>query len=75
MGQNGEDILLSQNARKIIPFSIECKASKKGFTKIYDAIGQAVTNANGHTPLVVIKQDRQKPLVVVDAEWFFRNFQ
>lgn len=74
MGQNGEDILLSTEARNKILFSIECKSSKAGFSKIYGAYEQARGNAKEWTPVVVVKQDRKAPLAVVDAEWFFRKF-
>jgi len=51
MGAGGEDVQMSPAARKLMPFSIECKARKS---------------------IAVLKADRKKPLVVVDAEYFFR---
>jgi len=70
MGASGEDVQFSPAARKLWPFSIECK-SHKSFA-VYGIYSQAVGNCpKGAEPLVVIKQNRSKPLVIVDAEWFF----
>tara|TARA_R100001510_G_C7506442_1_gene107918 strand:+ start:231 stop:581 length:351 start_codon:yes stop_codon:yes gene_type:complete len=71
MGANGEDILFSPAARKLFPYSVECK-SNKSFA-IYKIMQQATENCpEGSTPLAVIKADRQQPLAVVDAEHFFK---
>lgn len=70
MGASGEDVQLSPAARRLIPISIECKA-RKGIA-VYDWYNQAVDNCNkGLEPVLVIKADRKKPLVCVDAEFFF----
>lgn len=71
MGAGGEDIQLSPAARRLFPYSIECKAHKSfAFYKIMD---QAAANApEGAEPLAIIKGDRKKPLAVVDAEHFFK---
>lgn len=70
MGAGGEDIQLSPAARKLFPFSVECKAFKS--FAIYKVMEQAEANCpEGIQPLAVIKADRQKPLAVVDAEYFF----
>lgn len=72
MGQSGEDIQLSPAARRLIPFSIECKARQK--IAVYDFYDQAASNApKGTEPIAVIKGDRKKPLVLVDAEYFFKE--
>ena len=68
MGANGEDILLSSNARVIFPYSIECKNVEK--LNLWEAWKQAEANAGGYEPLLIIKRNRQKPLAVVDAEHF-----
>ena len=70
MGASGEDIQLSPAARRKLPYSIECKARKS--LPLYAWYMQARANApSGAEPLLVVKQDRSKPLVVVDAEYFF----
>lgn len=67
MGAGGEDILLSPLARKCFSYTVECK----NLAKI--AVFTYYEQAKGHTahePLVVIKQNRSKPLAVVDFEHF-----
>ena len=74
MGQSGEDIQLSPAARKQIPLSIECKSYAK--IAVYARYQQASQNCPKNAePIVVMKADRQKPLVLVDAEWFFKRIQ
>jgi hypothetical protein len=70
MGQGGEDVQLSPAARKLIPYTIECKS--RATIGVYPWYEQAMANnPKNYIPVLVIKQDRKKPLVVVDAEWFF----
>ena len=72
MGQSGEDIQLSPAARKLIPYSIECK--NRTTISVYSWYKQSKVNTpKGSEPILVIKQNRDKPLVVVDAEYFFRK--
>jgi len=73
MGAGGEDVLLSPAARKLLPVSIECKSlANMAFYKWYD---QAVVNApKGTEPIVVAKANHRTPVVIVDAEYFFKNF-
>lgn len=72
MGQSGVDIQLSSAAKKEFPFSIECKNLAR--IAVYSLYDQAEANSGELTPILVIKQNRSKPLVVVDAEWFFKEF-
>lgn len=67
MGAGGEDVLLSPAARKLFPYTIECKNLAK--IAVYNYYVQA-TGHNDYEPLVVIKQDRSKPLAVVDFDHF-----
>ena len=69
MGAQGEDVQLSPAARKAFPYQIECKA--KARAQVYTWYEQAKSHGD-HEPLVFIKQDRKRPLVVVDAEHFTR---
>ena len=72
MGAGGEDIMLSPAARKLFPFSVECK-SRASFA-FYKDLDQAKSNCpNGIEPLLVCKANRKKPVVIVDAEWFFKR--
>ena len=43
MGDSGEDILLSPAARRLFPFSVECKAQES--LSIWSALEQAESNA------------------------------
>ena len=70
MGDSGEDVLLSPAARKLFPFSIECKNQEK--LNIWESYKQASDNAGKYEPIVVIKRNNQKPLVLIDAEYFVR---
>jgi hypothetical protein len=71
MGSNGEDVLLSPTARKQFPVSIECK-SLAAFAG-YKHLEQAEANAKtGHQPVAVVKANRKAPIVLVDAEYFFK---
>lgn len=73
MGQVGEDVQLSPAARKLIPVSIECKARAK-VPYIYDWYSQAEANCPvGSEPVLVIRQDRKKALVVIDADTYFKE--
>lgn len=71
MGQSGVDIQLSSAAKLFIPYSIECKNLAR--IAVYSLYDQAKQNSGELTPILVIKQNRSEPLVVVDAKWFFEN--
>jgi hypothetical protein len=70
MGVSGEDLLFSPKARRYLPISVECKS--RAAISIYGYYEQAKTNSKGYQPVCVVKQNRAKPLVVVDAEYFFK---
>ena len=68
MGAGGEDLIMSKAARNKFPYSIECKNQEK--LNIWSAWDQANGNKGLYEPLVVIKKNGVKPLVVLDAENF-----
>jgi hypothetical protein len=68
MGAGGEDILLSPRARRMFPYSIECK--HRAAIAVYKDYEQASANAGEHEPVVFIKQNGSKPLAIVDAKYF-----
>ena len=68
MGAGGEDLIMSKAARTKFPFSVECKNQEK--MNIWSAWEQAESNKGLYEPLVVIKRNQQRPLVVLDAENF-----
>ncbi len=70
MGTQGPDLLMSAAAYALFPYSIECKNQEK-FKTLYGFYNQAVEQDDGREPLLVLKQNHEKPLVVIDAEYFF----
>ena len=68
MGSQGEDIILGKQSRQIFPYSVECKNQEK--VNVWEAYAQAEQNCKGYEAVVVIKRNRTKPLVLVDAEHF-----
>lgn len=70
MGSQGEDVIMGKLTRNIFPYSVECKNVER--LNVWDAYDQATENCKGYEPIVVMKKNRKKPLVVVDAEYFVR---
>jgi hypothetical protein len=68
MGAGGEDVVMARAAREKFPFSVECKNVEK--LNVWDAYEQAKANSSGYEPIVVMKKNHKKPLVVLDAEHF-----
>ena len=66
MGDSGEDILLSPAARRLIPFSIECKNQEK--LSIWSSLEQAEDNSGDHTPLLIFKRNRSKTYAVLEFD-------
>ena len=71
MGAGGEDLIMARDARRKFPFSIECKNVEK--LNVWNAYEQATANSGDNEPILFMKKNRKKPLVVVDAEWFIKN--
>ena len=70
MGDSGEDIQLSPAARKIIPYSIECKNQEK--LNIWSALEQAEENSKESTPVLIFKRNRSKTYVVIEFKEFVK---
>ena len=68
MGAGGEDLIMARAAREKFPMSIECKNQEK--VNVWEAYEQAKSNCNDYEPLVVMKKNQKKPLVVIDADYF-----
>jgi hypothetical protein len=73
MGAGGEDLIMAKAARQKFPFSIECKNVEK--LNVWEAYEQAKANSKDYEPIVVMKKNHKKPLVVVDAEFFIQLFK
>ena len=68
MGAGGEDLIMSRSAREKFPYSIECKNQES--LNIWKSYEQAQQNSGNYEPIVVIKRNNVKPLVLVDADDF-----
>lgn len=74
MGQSGTDVILIGDALKKFPFSIECKNQEKW--SVHTWIKQATSNLKCGTEwLLVVKRNRNNPVVMLDAEVFFEIFR
>jgi hypothetical protein len=70
MGQTGCDVKLDTLARRLFPYSCECKATEK--FALQDAIKQAKSNCYPNTQwLVIHSRNREKATVTLDIDVFF----
>lgn len=67
MSSAGEDVQLSQAARKALGVQIECKSYAKH--AIYAHYDQCEAHGR-YNSLVVVKANRRQPLAVVDLDYF-----
>ena len=70
MGAGGEDLIMARAAREKFPYSIECKNQESLI--VWKSYEQAESNSGDHEPILFIKRNNQKPLVVIDAEYFVK---
>ena len=70
MGAGGEDLIMARAAREKFPYSIECKNQES--INIWKSYEQAKENAGNYEPIVVLKRNKTKPLILVDADYFVR---
>ena len=70
MGMGGEDIVLSPLAKKLIPYSFECKNTER--LNLWDAIKQCEDNCEDRDPVVVIKRNRSKVYAVIEFDKFIK---
>ena len=70
MGAGGEDLIMARAAREKFPLSIECKNQEK--INIWESYKQAEENSKDYEPVVVMKKNNHKTLVVLDAEHFVK---
>lgn len=69
--QPGEDIRLSPALRAMFPYSIECKRTE-GLAQDYKFMEQAISNCNGHTPLVIMRSNHKEAMVMMRLSDFER---
>jgi hypothetical protein len=70
MGSNGEDLMLSPAARRMLPFSFECKKHKT--FGVYTHWTQAKANAGKYDPVLVIEANYKEPLVIIGLDTFIK---
>ena len=70
MGAGGEDLIMARAAREKFPYPIECKNQEA--LNIWKSYDQAKENSGKYEPIVVLKRNNTKPLVLVDADYFVR---
>tara|TARA_R100001594_G_C3960542_1_gene245285 strand:- start:111 stop:623 length:513 start_codon:yes stop_codon:yes gene_type:complete len=70
MGAGGEDLIMARAAREKFPYSIECKNQES--VNLWKSYDQAKENSKDYEPVVVLKRNNSKPLVLVDAEYFVK---
>ncbi len=69
-GEGGEDIkLLSLTAKKVFPYSTECKNSEQHIG-LYKHFKQAKGH-NHREPLLIVKKNREPALAVIHIDHFF----
>jgi hypothetical protein len=73
MGSQGEDLIMARAAREKFPLSIECKNQES--VNVWKSYEQAAENSGEYEPVVVIKRNKSKPLVLIDAEYFVSMFK
>lgn len=77
MGQSGADVRMSARARRLFPFTSECKSGNQW--NLPAAIKQCQANLYPDTEWIVVldrpsqtKEERIPPIVVIDGEVFFQ---
>ena len=68
MGMGGEDIVLSPIAKKLIPYSFECKNTER--LNLWKALEQCESNCEDRNPVLVIKRNRSDVYAVIKFDNF-----
>ena len=67
-GENGEDLKISRNGRRLIPYQFECKNQEK-FKTLYSFYSQASRHGK-YEPVLIVKQNTRRALAVIDLDQF-----
>ena len=70
MVAGGEDLIMARAATQRFPYSIECKNQES--INVWKSYEQAQENSKDYEPVVFLKRNNTKPLVLVDAEYFVK---
>ena len=68
MGMSGEDIVLTPSAKKVIPYSFECKNTER--LNLWKSLEQCESNCEDRNPVLVIKRNRSEVYAVVKFDNF-----
>ena len=68
MGMSGEDIVLSPAAKRVIPYSFECKNQER--LNLWKSLEQAESNCEDRKPVLIFKRNRSKVYVAIEFEHF-----
>ena len=68
MGMSGEDIVLSPAAKRVIPYSFECKNQER--LNLWSSLEQAESNCEERPPVLVFKRNRSKIYVAIEFDHF-----
>ena len=68
MGMSGEDIVLSPAAKRVIPYSFECKNQER--LNLWSSLEQAESNCEDRQPVLVFKRNRSKIYVAIEFDHF-----
>ena len=68
MGMSGEDIVLSPAAKKVIPYSFECKNQER--LNLWKSLEQAESNCEDRQPVLIFKRNRSKIYAAIDFDHF-----
>ena len=68
MGMSGEDIVLSPAAKRVIPYSFECKNQER--LNLWSSLDQAESNCEDRQPVLVFKRNRSKIYVAIEFDHF-----
>jgi len=66
MGMGGEDIVLSPIAKKLIPYSFECKNTER--LNLWGSLDQCEGNCEDRDPILVFKKNRSKVYAVIEFD-------
>ncbi len=65
---SGEDIVLSPAAKKVIPYSFECKNQER--LNLWKSLEQAESNCEDRNPVLIFKKNRSKVYVALEFDHF-----
>jgi len=68
MGMSGEDIVLTPTAKKVIPYSFECKNTER--LNLWKSLQQCESNCEDRNPVLVIKRNRSEVYAIIKFDKF-----